>query len=120
MGDCAKCKADHDEPQRRDMACGWLPIDPDTRGWIHEGQQPPHGVKFEDWRPVCPGYSCGLPEVIEVSRLHAHWRKGALREACDDKPTDAVLSSALILEGQQNSVESWAMTPRSKGGGRAD
>jgi len=120
LGDCTRCKELHDEPSRRAMACGWLPLDPDARGWVHEGQKPPPGVKFDDWHPVCPGYSCGLPDVIEVSRLHAHWKHGALRDACDGQPTEAVLSSVLILDAQQNAVESWAVTPRSKGGGRAD
>lgn len=100
--------------QRQWMACGYEPARAGAVAWVHGG--------FDGDAPTtCPGYTCKLPDVVEVSRVRAHWKVGALVPACGgEQPTDAMLDAILVLDGETGAMESWTMTPKSKGGGRAD
>ena len=67
---------------------------------------------------VCPGYTCSLPEVIEIAR--ARFWKGSLRDFCaNDTPTDLLQEGVEIFEGACNQVDGWRMVPSKDGGGAA-
>ncbi len=44
---------------------------------------------------VCPGYSCSLPEVVEVTHAYAQWEAGTLTEWLDGEPPTKELLDAL-------------------------
>jgi hypothetical protein len=103
---------------RQQMRCGYLPVVEGAVAWCHSGiERPKSDTPFPS---VCPGFSTRLPEVVEISRLRAHWHNGALRDACEGPPTRLVLGGLELLESECNARDSWKMTPVSKGGGRAD
>ena len=55
--------------------------------------------------PMCAGYLCSLPQVIEAARAHTHWSKGSLSDFCGGRPNDRVLESVEILEGSINALK---------------
>jgi len=60
-----------DKRTRQAIGCGWEEPLPSARPWAH---------KDMDWTPtVCPGYTCQLPEVIDVARCYMHWDRGQLQ-----------------------------------------
>lgn len=85
------------------MACGYESPIAGGVAWRHRGD--------DGERPVfCPGYTTKLPEVIETSRLRAHWKVGALALACHDRPpTTGTLDGILIVDWGHNAVDSWRM-----------
>lgn len=58
---------------------------------------------------TCPGYTCNLPEVIEIARARLHWSKGALDTFVGDPVPDEMLLGIEVLEGAQNEADAWAM-----------
>ncbi len=104
------------------LGCGYtpppsaLPVVP----WEHPGRRPPSSERDDAGvvaTPVCPGYLCKLPEVIEVARARIHWERGHLVQFCGSQPTEEMLGLIEVLEGAANEMQHWAMTPASKGGG---
>jgi hypothetical protein len=81
------------------MACGYEPATERGIAWRGASSLSP---------TVCPGYTCKLPEVIEVSRLRAHWKVGALGLAAD-QPTPQLLDAILELDWSINEVEAWSL-----------
>lgn len=72
-----------------------------VKPWDHEGR--------DDAPPTtCAGYTCALPEVIEVSHARLHWSKGALALYAA-KPTAPLLSAITVLEREIGRVQDWAM-----------
>lgn len=76
MRDCETCLKFADDAQRRLMGCGWLPAAD------HGPDGPPDAWRFGPDRSevaeVCPGYSCTLPDVVDVATCYSHWEKGQL------------------------------------------
>lgn len=103
----------NDAPTRQRMACGYEPPVDGANPWQHRS-----GAHVE--ATVCAGYTCKLPEVVETSRMRAHWKVGAIVAACDGPPTRQTLDAILLLDGEAAGMEVWTVTPASKGGGRAD
>lgn len=59
--------------------------------------------------PVCPGYACGLPEVIEASHARLFFDKGELSQFCDGKTATPMLRDAItILECEASRVMDWS------------
>ena len=103
-----------DEEQRQLAGCGYLPP---PREQLRKFVQAWGGLGYSGPKPtVCPGYSTGLPETIEIARGRFHWNKGSLTDFCGDKPTDAMLLGVEIVEGAINECQSWCMDNREKGG----
>ena len=124
LADCVSCKEMNTAESRQYMACAYEPPVDGAVAWVHPGfdtgratPEHPRGVFAPT---VCPGYLSKLPEVIETSRLRAHWKVGAIVPACEGAPTKQQMDAILILDGECSAMEVWTMTPASKGGGRAD
>lgn len=83
------------------MGCGYeskLPDAAPVRPWDHQGRVPHSDEKDERGRfhlPVCPGYACALPDVIETTWAHAYWEKGELTQFCDGDIASPQLRSAI-------------------------
>lgn len=104
--------------QRMSLGCGYEPAaDGRVRLQVWQppsGQRGYHGPELT----ACAGYTANLPEVTEAAIVRAHWKQGAVREACGgEQPTDDLLNSVLVLDSEYSAVESWLMTPAKDGGG---
>lgn len=80
------------------MGCGYeapLPAALGTaRPWM-----PPYWIKEGLTSTVCAGYSCALPEVVEVTHAFAQWEAGTLTEWLDgEPPTRALLDGLAALK----------------------
>jgi hypothetical protein len=65
-----------------------------------------HGRELE---PVCAGYACGLPEVIEASHAYVFLKNGGLMQATDGEPPSASLREAVtIIECESSRVMEWS------------
>jgi hypothetical protein len=114
---CEKCMRANNQIVRQGMGCGFEPAPPTSvpvMPW-----QPPMGSKgYQGDRPkICAGYTTSLPEVVEASLAHAHWRHGQLAVFCGGAPTEDLMQAVLILEGAYNAVDLWRVTPANEGGG---
>ena len=79
--------------------------------WDHADREKHPSESNEN--PICPGYLCDLPEVIEVARAHLHWSKGSLHSFCrGEQPGDSLLYGIEVFEGALNSLSSWLMKPK--------
>jgi hypothetical protein len=94
------------DEQRQLSGCGYLP-QPDERVRAYVNLSAPLGCKAEV--TMCPGYSTGLPEVIEASRGRLHWSKGNLREFTAGQPTESLMIAIEIIEGASNEMQSWCI-----------
>ncbi len=104
--DCDKCMLDHDEQQRRAIGCGYLPLSDDALPWRPTGRtmtsaevdmSKPSRLKL----PICAGYVCSLPEVIEASIAHALFKSGGLLQFTGgEPPSDALIASVMTLESE--------------------
>jgi hypothetical protein len=76
------------------------------------------GLGYSGPRPTtCPGYTCNLPEVIEVARARIHWKNGAIAAFVGGHPTDEMMIGIEVLEGSYNELERWCFeNPVKKGG----
>lgn len=135
--DCDKCqngdKRTGMKPQplqaRRAQACGYMPHDKAVkRPW-----GVPLGVDFvpgegdpdePGFRPLCPGYLTGLPEVRETVQMRPHWLKGTLdlylrgvegdvQQALD---AQAILDGAVTLKQQHDAEEAQRKAKEANGG----
>ena len=103
------------------MGCGYLPppsekMRPYVAASVWDGSSmgrvPGADEKDDKGRvrlPVCPGYVCGLPEVIEASWAHAYWEKGELTQWCEGQSTAELRSSIELLAMETAATASWAM-----------
>lgn len=101
---------------RQYMGCGYEPTDPSVpvQPWRHSGYE-----ANADEIKVCPGFACGLPEVIEASDAHMFWSKGQLAEFCDDKKaTPALRHCVKVLETENARVQAWTIAESERKGGR--
>ena len=105
--------------QRQSMACGYEPAaDGRVRLTVWQPPSGKHGYQGSDLT-VCAGYTAKLPEVIEATHARAHWNQGALEQfLLGHEANEDLLYAILILNGEYNALEGWAMTPASEGGGR--
>lgn len=118
VADCDKCKAMNPKMQRQYMGCGYEPRLTGVRLTMWRPPSGEVGFRGED-ATVCAGYTTSLPEVQETALARIHWEHGSIRDACDgQRPTEEMLGSILILEGQYNAVRRWITTPQKDGGGR--
>lgn len=102
---------------RQALGCGYLPRTDlvQIQPW-----QPPSGKRGYSGPELttCAGYTTKLPEVTETAVALAHWKVGAVVAACDgEMPGEDLLNAILVLNGEANCLESWAMTPSKDGGG---
>jgi hypothetical protein len=106
------------EINRQYMGCGYAPSPPvgsaiPVRPWDHEGRVPNRDEVDAAGKvllPICPGFACGLPEVIEASWAHAYWDKGELEQFCDGGASTPMLRRAIgELASEQNKVQAWEM-----------
>jgi len=92
---------------RQGIGCGYeppAPIGVPVRPWDHSGR---HEDRDVDPPSVCPGYSCGLPEVIEASHARMHWQKGELVSFTRKPPRPELMTAITILELESNRAEGW-------------
>lgn len=87
------------EQARQLMGCGYAPppaekLRPHVEGGVWDGaslgRERRADEKDERGRmllPVCPGYACALPEVLEATWAHAYWEKGELTQFCEGQST---------------------------------
>ena len=109
---------DRSATTRAAIRCGYVEPDPLGMAWWPNGfrgvQQPDRTYAGPS---VCPGYTTALPEVVEVSRFHLHWAKGALRDRTGGRPRPHVLDMLELLACEQSAVEMHEIeTARKKGG----
>lgn len=99
---------------RQSLGCGYaeapthFPIVP----WQHVGYQrhaDEIGPKGETLHPVCVGYVCSLPEVIEATHAAAWKRDGELTQWCEGQVTSQMRDAIAVLEIEQRRAESWSM-----------
>ncbi len=109
--------SDTPEPTRQQLGCGFAPL-PAEHLMRFRRVPSPCGYKgtarkLEDGRETtepetCPGYTTGLPEVIEVARARFHWKQGGPRAIGIDDWQDHPLTIGIeILEGASNEAEHW-------------
>jgi len=100
--DCEACMRERPAAARARIRCGYVEPASDGSAWWPRGFRgfgsPPVGAT------TCPGYTTSLPEVVEISRLHLHWSKGALRDRVR-RPTGHVLDMIEVLACEQSAVE---------------
>jgi len=110
---------DRNQQARQLMGCGYEPppeekLRPHVQAWDGSslGRKPGADEKDDKGRirlPVCPGYVCGLPEVIETSWAHVYWEKGELTQWCEGQSTGELRDAIELLAMESNAAESWAM-----------
>jgi hypothetical protein len=107
--DCEGCKMTSTPEQRQSIGCGWEPPPPehvDVRVWDHPGRP----ETKDDKTTICPGYSCGLPEVIEASVAQLHWSKGELEHFTRGQlATPDLLRAIVTLEVEQARAKAYAL-----------
>ena len=102
---------------RQLIGCGYLPR---PAAHLLPMVRPFQGCGMRGDSPTtCPGYTSRLPEVIEVARVHRHWSKGNYDVASLGVDHPLVMGLE-ILDSAANALESWTLTPESKGGGRKE
>lgn len=101
---------------RQYMGCGYLPPAPENApvsAWDGSslGRQLGDDERDDKRRvrlPVCPGYVCGLPEVIEASWAHVYWEKGELTQWCEGQSTSTLRDAVELLAMEQAAATAWA------------
>lgn len=106
LADCSKCMERLDVRTRQTLACGWEQAAQPSFAWRHIGYSGPTPT-------VCPGYSCGLPQVAEAARAFVHWERGTLRDRFStDTLPEPFLDALEILQVESNAVQSWMWEQR--------
>jgi hypothetical protein len=94
------------------MGCGYEAPLADAKPWDHIGRIP-HADELDDdgerTLPVCPGYVCGLPEVIEISRLRQHAKMNTLGSVFRGQLSEPVVYALEQLDGESQRAEMWAL-----------
>lgn len=121
--DCERCMREQDPLIRQTMGCGYLPPPPSNipvRPWDGSslGREIRADERDEKGRirlPVCPGYVCSLPEVLEASWAHEYWKNGELTQFCEGQSTPQLRDAIHILASEQSQAQAWA-SKNPKGG----
>ncbi len=104
--------------QRQLLGCGFVP--PPANPRLLPMVRPWAGLGYRGDQPTtCPGYTTGLPEVVEIARARLHWSKGQLDVFVGGAGdvSEAMIAGIELLEDADNRRRNWAMTPTSEGGG---
>jgi hypothetical protein len=112
--DCKRCKMTQPQLIRMSRGCGYEPPAERTRLTVWQPPMGKVGYRGPDLT-TCPGYTCNLPEVLEVALAHVHWSKG---NASILGLNEEMQHAVVILDGQQNQLQHWSMTDVKDGGGR--
>jgi hypothetical protein len=111
--DCQGCMKSSTERERQHMGCGFLPRIENPRS-VWDGQQlgrMPQRDELDDQRrmldPVCAGYVCGLPEVLEASTAHYFHKHGGMSQA-GIEPTPELRTSVIELDNEFGRALSWS------------
>lgn len=104
--DCGRCMQSTTAEHRRYLGCGYQPVNPDAMPWdgLPYGRDPGRDELDDRGRlhlPVCPGYVCFLPEVIEVSYAHGFWDKGQLEHFLGSEPCAPLLRDSIAFLDQE-------------------
>lgn len=99
---------------RQAMGCGYLPASDRARAWDGTSLGRIVGADERDENgklhlPVCPGYACSLPEVIETTWAHSYWEKGELAQFCEGQSTPALRDAMGEYAIECSRAESWAL-----------
>lgn len=111
--DCASCKKTQPVVVRQSLGCGYLPKLPPNVPvipWDHVGREISSSERDERGRlrlPVCPGYACSLPEVIETSWAHSYWEKGELAQWCEGQATPALRDAVGVYAIESANAAAW-------------
>lgn len=119
--DCERCMLTTHRTQRQALGCGYeppaaahIPVVP----WDHEGRvagADEHDERGRTLDPVCPGYLCGLPEVIEASHARAHWKHGELWSFTGSQPTRPLLMAIVTLDMEDARCQDWQLEQQNGG-----
>lgn len=106
------------EQDRQLKGCGYLPPPPENlRPYVQAWDGTSLGRTIEsDERdenkrvrlPVCPGYVCSLPEVLETSWAASYWEKGELSQFCEGQSTPQLRDAIHTLLSEQAAVSEWS------------
>jgi hypothetical protein len=113
--DCESCMQKTPLITRQALGCGYAPRTGLARIWDNPARDPNNDRKLT----TCPGYTTKLPEVLETSYARLHWKNSQLETWARGEVVDHQLDAITILEAASQAVESWLLTPKEKGGGRA-
>ena len=87
--------------------------------WDHPGRVRDPGELDERQKirlPICPGYLCSLPEVIEASWAHSYWENGELSQFCDGGAATKQLKDAMSAFAiARSKATEWSMKNPAKG-----
>lgn len=102
--------------ERQGMGCGFEPPAPPLVGvriWDNVARDPERNAPLT----VCPGYTCGLPEVRETSFARLHWKHQQASTWARGPLTEQQISAIEVLEMSSQASEQWALEhPVKKGG----
>jgi hypothetical protein len=120
LTDCDLCMAKKDKAERQTMGCGYEPQSDHAMPWRHTGRMmsrdevdtsKPSQLKT----PVCLGYACSLPEVVEASIAHACFKSGGLLQFTGgETPSDALIQSVMTIESEADKMLAWIASEASK------
>lgn len=91
------------------MGCGFLPPSPNVWPWEPNGRVACADEYDPETRkpttPVCAGYVCALPEVIEASHAYFFLKNGGLTQFTgNEPPSEALLSAVTTLETEHDKL----------------
>ena len=70
--------------------------------------------ELADGEPMCAGYTCRLPEVLEIARARMHWEKGAIVSFCrGQEPSEQLLVGIELLEHAVSDLRAWEQEQKS-------
>jgi hypothetical protein len=110
---------ERDQQARQLMGCGYAPppseiLRPYVERYVWDGTSLGRKRGSDEMAdghirlPVCPGYVCSLPEVIETSWAHAYWEKGELTQWCEGQSTPQLRDAVELLALESAEATSWA------------
>ena len=79
--------------------------------WDHPGRTLHPDERDEHGRlhlPVCAGYVCSLPEVIEASHAQSYKSDGELTQFCEGSSTEHLRTAVTLLEIEQGACFDWS------------
>lgn len=106
LSDCTQCRARLSPEQRVSIGCGYEPPSPGAATWSHRSGRS---------SDVCAGYLVRLPEAVEVARARLHWTHGELRSFTRGEPSEKLVESIEVLDGEIHDVEAYVMKEKRHG-----
>lgn len=99
--------------------CGYLPPDPNAFPWEPTGRQACHDEYDPKTGrlhlPICPGYLCALPEVIEASHAYLFLKNGGVTQYTQgDPPSEPLLVAVTTLESEYDKLVTTRAQERAK------